>query len=224
MRLPDNYFRELSMAGIVSKVSTITLAEISRLSADELLRIGWLGNPAIDILYSITSAGVWVARTDASGLVTEANSTDLLTYVGRTNPLGTRTTVKGLPSSMAGAQNAMEVYAIVEFTSNAGGNIDVDQVIKAAVSSYFGVARMLAIWSKDVGGGSTPTLYFSTTSHDKFRTLTLTVAGDYQPVTDFENIPIYQSDDNEPLVIDTDSNGLGNTKSWVAVFAVSIET
>jgi len=74
MRLPDNYFRSLSPADIIAKVATITLANISLLGPDELERIGWLNNPIIDILYSMTSAGVWISRVNTSGLITDANS------------------------------------------------------------------------------------------------------------------------------------------------------
>ena len=75
MRLPDNYFREASPSDIIAKVGVIQLSNISMLGPDELIRIGWLNNPIIDILYSMTSAGVWIARTDSSGQpkVVEAN-------------------------------------------------------------------------------------------------------------------------------------------------------
>lgn len=65
--LPDNYFRELPPAALITAVGSITLATISTWDVKELQRLGWLNNPIIDILYSMTSAGVWIARTDASG-------------------------------------------------------------------------------------------------------------------------------------------------------------
>jgi len=85
MRLPDNYFRMLSPADIIAKVATITLANISLWGTEELERIGWLNNPVIDILYSMTSTGVWIARTDTSGLVAEANSSTIADHTGLIN-------------------------------------------------------------------------------------------------------------------------------------------
>lgn len=78
MTLRDGYLYELTPAELISWVSTVTLARISEMTNAELIRIGWLGNPLVDILYSMTSAGVWIARTDASGRLTEANSGDIL--------------------------------------------------------------------------------------------------------------------------------------------------
>lgn len=57
-----------------------TLAQVSAMAVEEQIRIGWMDNPAIDTLYSMTSSGVWVARTDASGQqkVLEASGADIL--------------------------------------------------------------------------------------------------------------------------------------------------
>ncbi|MEA3560055.1 MAG: hypothetical protein U9R75_12450 [Candidatus Thermoplasmatota archaeon] len=78
------YLMGKSPADIIAFVAQRTLAEISTMSADALEHIGWFYrpdpngpyyvNPVVNILYSLTSAGIWIARTDASGKVEEANS------------------------------------------------------------------------------------------------------------------------------------------------------
>ena len=86
--MEDNWYLTHKPFEIIAQVATTTLAVISKFNPQELIRIGWLVvdkngkigvNPVIDILYSMTSAGVWIARTDASGLVEEANSLDIYT-------------------------------------------------------------------------------------------------------------------------------------------------
>lgn len=71
MPYEDNLFLRMSPAGIIARVaaSDPTLAVVSALSVDEQIRIGWLGNPAVERLYELTSAGVWTPRTDTSGRV-----------------------------------------------------------------------------------------------------------------------------------------------------------
>lgn len=65
--LYDDWFRGKSPADIIAMVATLTLATISEWSEQELKRVGWTNNPIIDILYSLTSAGVWVGKRDTSG-------------------------------------------------------------------------------------------------------------------------------------------------------------
>jgi len=228
MRLPDNFFRDLSPTDIVSKVASITLAEISRFNTETLLRIGWLNNPVIDILYSMTNAGVWVSRTDASGRLTEANSTNNYTV----NNLAMLASVQpnvSAPVGSAAATKALRIVQVVPFTSTAGGGLAADIDLSGSVGAqagYFMVIDEVFFISLDVGGASTPTFVFSTTTHDAFRTHgALTVTGDNQINKQLESVPIYYEDDDDEVVyLDTTCADLGNTKSWLAIVKFHFET
>lgn len=142
MDLPDNYFRGLSPADIVAKVATITLANISLLGSDELRRIGWLDNPVIDILYSLTSAGVWVAQTNASGLLTEANSSSISSHAGysryhiQANRSPMLASPNDSPTSAIAAANQRRL-AVVPITIAAGGAVT-NTVIAPSLAGYKG--------------------------------------------------------------------------------------
>jgi hypothetical protein len=209
MRFPDNYFRELNPADIISKVSTITLAEISRLGTDELIRIGWLNNPVIDILYSMTSAGVWVAKTDSSGQqkVVEASSSanKYNNQYTQSRPL-----VGVSPANYTQQANAQPRYALIEFTSNAGGTLDADVDIVPALSGHYGVFKILAYWSED-SGAVTPS--FVIQGSGALVTIAGNITANWTPVTNLENLAWWNGTDNDLLFLDTTTSGLGNTKN-----------
>jgi len=146
MRLPDNYFRELNAADIIAAVaaSKPSLAVISTLGADELERIGWLNNPVIDILYSMTSAGVWIARTDASGRETEANSASISSNVA-TSAGYSRMTFPLVSSQTSLTSSFARRIAQIPLTE-AGGAIGAT-VIVTGISGYFACARIKKIWA-----------------------------------------------------------------------------
>lgn len=60
----DDEFLYLSPTEIVARVaaSDPTLAQVSAMAVTEQIRIGWLGNPAVEKLYDLGNTGVWAAR------------------------------------------------------------------------------------------------------------------------------------------------------------------
>lgn len=234
MHLPDGYFHNRSPADIVAKVAIITLANISLMGDKELERIGWIGNLIVERLYELTSAGVWIARTDASGRVTEANSATINTSL---SPLSyiQRATISGVPETVAAINiadseatqtNRHRRIVTVPLLSNAGGGFDADQALTGVVAAgYYKVAKLLALMSIDAAAPSTVGLYFSTTTHNKFRLITISTTGDAVPNTDLAGIPIYYvDDDGENISLDVDCTGFGNAKNWIAVVEYWAET
>jgi hypothetical protein len=141
MGLPDNYLHTLTPAGLISWVSTVTLAQISLMTTAELVRIGWYNNPVVDILYSMTSAGVWVLRVTSEGkpMVTEDQSSNLVRFAR----LGAEPMVS--PNIPPDSNAIQWTLAAVSFTSNAGGSIDTDPELAPALAGYFGIVELLAI-------------------------------------------------------------------------------
>jgi hypothetical protein len=142
--LPDNYFGRLSPAGIISAVSTITLAAISTWSIDELKRVGWLNNPIVDILYSMTSAGVWIARTDASGyqqVADTATKTNLVAfgYQGANPMVGACSTSSTVAAVM---QHKIAQIPLTE----AGGSIAATAIV-TGIASYKARCIIRKIWA-----------------------------------------------------------------------------
>jgi hypothetical protein len=232
MALRDGYLYELTPAELIAWVAKVTLATISNMTTAELVRIGWYNNPVVDILYSMTSAGVWVAKTDASGRVTEANSTNMVShtsYMRYSLFFNLRPFVNEAPQSTTTLAAGQERIQVVPFTSNAGGGLDADVDLSGAVGAktgYFMVIDEIFFMSLDYGGASTPTMVFSTTTHNAFRTHgALTVTGDNQVNKQLEDVPIYYiDDDDEAIFLDTGCTDLGNTKSWLAFVKFHFET
>ena len=144
MRLPDNYFRGLSPADIIAKVATITLANISLLGPDELERIGWLNNPIIDILYSMTSAGVWIARTDSSGQlkVAEEYSSKIEAW--------SRYTPQVISPSVSGYQSSNTYYLqyakrIARIPYLLAGGVQANLPLVAGLGGYYAVIDSILV-------------------------------------------------------------------------------
>ena len=153
MDLPDNYFRDRSPADIIAKVATITLANISLLGSSELRRIGWLDNPIIDILYSMTSAGVWISRVDTSGRLTDANSGAIKTDLDTANTyqaqllasvLTPTVTGSGI-ATVAGSGAAHRRIAQVPLTEAAGAIAAT--AIVTGIASYKARCIIKKIWA-----------------------------------------------------------------------------
>ena len=94
----------------------------------------------MDILYSVTSAGVWIARTNTSGQLTEANSSNLLAW----NRYGNSKPTIGTPSSTPGAEQHHK-YAILQATLAGGASANFP--LLAALAGYFGVVKIIGILS-----------------------------------------------------------------------------
>ena len=71
--LPVDFFRNKSPASIISVVGTLTLAQISGWTEKELLRVGWLDNPIISLIYHLNvNTGIWVSRADTDASESQA--------------------------------------------------------------------------------------------------------------------------------------------------------
>lgn len=112
---------------------------------EELRRIGWLDNPMVDILYSITSAGAWIARTDTSGRAQDANSSAIMAYSQISN-YGLFTTVgAATPTSVVAATNYKRRIAQIPLTEAAGAIAAT--VIVSGVASYKAYCIIKKIWA-----------------------------------------------------------------------------
>lgn len=123
-----------------------TLADISSYPTYELQRIGWTDNPLVKVLYSLTSSGVWIARTDTNGQAktVESNATY---WAGRQ------------AKSIGALQPGLEVYTdnegaiikskrrIITVESALIGGALSDVAILPALAGYYGVIELLGILS-----------------------------------------------------------------------------
>jgi len=218
MRFPDNWFREVSPADIISRIGTVTLANISLLGTEELLRIGWLNNPVIDILYSMTSAGVWVAKTDSSGVVTTKLNGAQQNYLASIAKYG----YQGVAApDMGSSLNQAHRLGSVSFVSNAGGTIDTDPELVPALAGYYGVCRFIAIVCDD-----------ATTPVFEVQEGTTGLANNQSPGVLVANVNkafdenyLWGGTDNTALSIDgSDCSDLGNAKNYTIYFEYWYET
>jgi hypothetical protein len=218
--IPDNWFREHSPAQIIAKVGEITLTVISEWSEEELARVGWSNNPVIDILYSLTSAGVWIARTTASGeAITFDNSTYSQATVARYAVQGFRPCISGLASSSAVQIQRTPVVGIVNFTSNAGGSIDSDPELVPALAGYYGVIEKLIV----IGPNETPIFEIQGGS--------TAIGVNVSPGTLDAQVPTemdvfrYSSNDNEAISLDgSGCSALGNAQTYEIQVVYHYET
>lgn len=145
MGLPDNYFREKNPAAIVAKVAEVTLAVISQWDERELKRVGWTNNPIIDILYSLTSAGVWIARTDTLG---GGKVVDYYANQYGKNALYLANAYIGTPSDLADSTvMAYRQRKIGYKDITLAGGSAANQELVPKIATYFGVLRVLAVAS-----------------------------------------------------------------------------
>jgi len=206
------------------------LTEISSWPIQDKIDMGWYDNPAVKILYSLTSAGAFAARTNASGKLTEANSTAIY---GSALAIARLTAAPSVSDASILSYSAAQTYvrriAVVPFASNVGGTLDADVDLSGTVGAktgFYMVIDEIFFMSLDVGGASTPTFVFSTTTHDAFRTHgALTVTGDNQINKQLESVPIYYEDDDDEVVyLDTTTSDLGASKNWLCVCKFHFET
>lgn len=154
--LPDNYFRRFTPAELIAAIaaSQPTLAQLSLENAGELERIGWTNNPIVDILYSLTSAGVWIARVDASGKQLISDTTQQTYQVMQLSQGGQPTITYPYPATQNGITAAKRCIRKVIFTSAADGSIATDPELVAAVASFYGVGRIISIQALAASGAA----------------------------------------------------------------------
>lgn len=159
----DGEFLFLSATELIARVAANdpTLAVISAASATELIRVGWSQNPNVALLYSLTSAGVWVSNRDSAGrnLVAEQNSAALL----NTDVLTTYNTFRDMlgnySTSAAEILQRRRRIGRLSLTTDAAGNVAATELV-AALAGYYGVAKLLAVHG---GDGVTLSLTFAVT-------------------------------------------------------------
>jgi hypothetical protein len=149
--LPDGYFLRLKPADVITAVGTITLAEISKYTVAELLRIGWFTNPIIQELYILGNTGLWTIRPqDSNGRapVVEENSSDISltnSYLLNTSYVDGRPLVNSAYAqriTSSPAQKLSRALTWIPAITDGSGDVD-DQEIVPALAGYYGVARLL---------------------------------------------------------------------------------
>jgi len=146
-------------AELVAWVSRVTLAEISKYPTYELERIGWLHNPVVDILYSMTNAGVWISRTGAGGMVATRYEVDRYGVDLAIRAINQRPTINGTLSTSSTPTGLMvRKIAIIPFDLGAGG-AEADVTLIPALAGYYGVGRLL-YWQQSEGNAGLFTFEF----------------------------------------------------------------
>lgn len=214
MPYEDDAFLRMSPAGIIARVAANdpSLAIVSALSIQEQIRIGWIGNPAVEHLYELTSAGVWIARTDASGYSTDvsalnSNVTNERQILGATTP--------GVSQPTTG-QNDL-VYkqpriAYVAYTIQAGGGAPA-QTFHTGPTGYYPVVRLKRIISDTTD--ATVTLTFSCATGTLVGLPAYTVALTASTVnTQLLDVLLYNLTDASAIAC-TPSNGTENQIIWI---------
>jgi hypothetical protein len=138
--LKDNYFLGRSCTDIIADLASgiFTLAEISALQIGEQNRIGWIKAMELTGLYSQTSAGVWIAQRNASGQLTEANSSTLVNWMlPITRHLAPR--VAGT-SGLTAAGESYPRTKILTFATDGAGNAAA-QAIHTGPAGYYPVVE-----------------------------------------------------------------------------------
>jgi len=145
--LEKDYFRKYGPATLIVKVAELTLTYISTWNQEYLEYVGWLNNPIIETLYSMTSAGAWIAKTDASGRETEANSTTMTDYQASIIKNTRLPSVSGSTSVNSGInQEMMHKTKTLTHTCD-GGGVAAAQAVFTPTTGYYSVVRLKHIIS-----------------------------------------------------------------------------
>lgn len=217
--LYNDWFRGKSPADIITMVATIGLTTISEWSEQELKRVGWTNNPIIDILYSLTSAGVWIAKTDTSGQdkVVEANSADIRTRTLQTAYGAMGPFVNALMSAGSSTVTMFEKRVTTVPYALAGGvQANLSLCADTGEASFNVIDGIIVIPVNALAGGLT--MQFEspagTAIGDPINTGAL-VAN--TPNLNLRDVRIYNGTDNEALVVDL-SGGAGVETGRLMVF------
>jgi hypothetical protein len=215
MPLKDNYFRVTSAYGtdgtdgFIAKVAEITLAVISTWTEEELERVGWTNNPIIDILYSMTSTGVWIANTDTNGNKKVYDSGNNSTHVlngDRLIPILPPTFGVNLDSN-AQLDNAQRRIGIEVITLVGGALANTELV--PALAGYYGVLKIKSIISDSAIAPLTCTF-----QDEDDNALTGLMGGVAEVTltantvnTQLEDCILYKGTDNKALEVDLSGGG-----------------
>jgi len=231
-RIAKGALLRMDAAELIDFVSRTTLAEISSWSAQDLEDIGWTNNPLVNILYSLTSAGVWIARTDTSGRETEANSAAIKSNVEQSMwnlRASVPPTINGYPLSSANATAMVRKIGILArtITANAGGTLDADIPIVAASGAgtlFFGVAELLNIRANQIVAAGA-TLVIQNGAGVALAEITLPALTANTPL-DLSGLRIFPAalTDNSEIYFDTTSHDLGNATVFTLEYNWWLET
>lgn len=217
MGLPDNFFWEEPVNLIPTRVASITLATLSTYSGAELLRIGWylrdnIGriyvNPAIDRLYELTIAGVWIARTNSSGQLTESNSASIVSQQAAFAGQTALPSVCALQTSSTIGANMHRRIGVKDITLANG--VAANQVLVAALAGYYGVIELIGLYSSAALDGGDLTAAFQDEDDAALigAPASMTLACIETAITKtIEGITLYSGVDNKALEVDIDSGG-----------------
>ena len=148
-RIAKGALLRMDAAELIDFVARTGLTEISSWSAQDLVDIGWMESVSSKVslfgLYGITSAGLWTPIVNASGLVTEANSTLIYSNVRMLpNQSGSYVTA---PSTTATsfAYKGKRIDQIPINTNAGGESLVVD--LHTGPAGYYPVVRLKRIIS-----------------------------------------------------------------------------
>ena len=217
-KFADGEFLRCSPQDIAVRVadSNPTLAQVSAMAVEEQIRIGWLGNPAVDILYSLTSAGVWTPRTDASGLVEEANSTGIKAQTTIATYAVSRGRVTPYVGSQALEQKRIPLIKQHEYTLDGAGELAATALVDL-LAGYFGVCRIKRVIS-DATDPNTILSFSSTSGIVGPGSVTVALVED--TITEqLKDLLIYGTGDGEAINISITGGSAGatiwiETESW----------
>jgi hypothetical protein len=205
--LEQDWFRHHTPAEIVTMVATVTLATISTWTEERLDYLGWTNNPIIEILYSMTSAGVWVARTNSLGYPQVADPTTDTWIVHATKAIMAQSGwVSGYTGS--GFDERVKTWGIKEITLTNGASSN--NVLTTAKASYFDVIQIVGIYSDASVDGNTIDLSFQDEDDTALAgaPATLTVPCVNTAISkDLEGVIMYATADNKDCEVDVDTGG-----------------
>lgn len=123
-----------------------TLADISSYPTYELQRIGWTDNPLVKVLYSLTSAGVWISNRDDKGQnkTIEGNSLNIQRELYGVYP----PTIEANAGNMIDSNSSTKgIRRIITIESALIGGALADVAILPALAGYYGVIEVIGIIS-----------------------------------------------------------------------------
>lgn len=217
--LPNDYFYRMSPAEIVAELAlgtSYTLASLSQETVKEQRRIGWLGNPFVHELYTLTSAGIWVSNKDASGLLAESNSATIKNYMLNTNRFVQGPTITAPTTSITDSALYAKRVVTVPYLLAGGSQLNL-VIIPDPASAHYPVLDGLIIKPTDAIAGGLNLLLESPAGTDIIGTVNSGALVANVPNKNLENLVVSKGTDNEAMVVDL-SGGAGAEAGFLVVF------
>lgn len=188
-------------------VSVITLAKLSTWTHEYLAYLGWFDNPIIERLYTLTSAGVWIARTDTSGRIAtvEQNSDPILSTTAYAS---SRPLISGTPSSGTNRTMAVKRMSRIPVVLDGAGQALNTVLVSDPATAHFPVLDGFIIKPNAgcaIAGGLT--MGFESPAGTAIETIVTAALVENVPITTFADYPLWVGTDNEALVVDITGAG-----------------